>query len=241
VEEYQKKRARSRQDGGELVYWGDPDVGLLVSEAYGIALLEPTFDLLGSLPRGYLKRNVHITTLGKARNLPGPIFCKPADGAAKCFEAGVYSRPSEIGWPRMPPDSTVVLVSDPATFDLEYRCFVLKREVVALSPYIRHGWSLRQADGRWPDPGPELGEVTGFCEDFLGDPAVRTPPAVAIDIGRIERVGWVVVELNAAWGSGILGCDPVRVLEVLHRACVGPDRLSREDREWLIERSADDD
>lgn len=32
--------------------------------------------------------------------------------------------------------------------------------------------------------------------------------------------GWAIVEQNAAWGSGIYGRDPARVLDVLQHAAV---------------------
>lgn len=44
------------------------------------------------------------------------------------------------------------------------------------------------------------------------------PRAAVIDVGVIAGRGWAVVEQNAAWGSGIYGCDPQQVLEVLRHA-----------------------
>jgi len=40
-----------------------------------------------------------------------------------------------------------------------------------------------------------------------------------------------VIEANPSWGSGIYGCDPHKVLEVLERATVWD--LSSVDRKWL--------
>jgi hypothetical protein len=54
----------------------------------------------------------------------------------------------------------------------------------------------------------------------LGDPSVIVPRAVVLDVGRIARVGWAVVEANAAPMSGIYDCDPVRVLAVLEAGFV---------------------
>lgn len=41
---------------------------------------------------------------------------------------------------------------------------------------------------------------------------------VVLDIGTISGRGWAVVEANAAWGSGIYGCDPMEVLGVIRHA-----------------------
>jgi hypothetical protein len=55
---------------------------------------------------------------------------------------------------------------------------------------------------------------------LLADPRVELPRTAVLDVGIIADRGWAVVEQNAAWGSGIYGCDPVRVLEVLQYAAV---------------------
>jgi hypothetical protein len=31
---------------------------------------------------------------------------------------------------------------------------------------------------------------------------------VVLDVGVVEGKGWVIVEANAVWGSGLNGCDP---------------------------------
>ena len=50
---------------------------------------------------------------------------------------------------------------------------------------------------------------------MLSDARVDLPRATVIDVGTIAGRGWAVVEQNAAWGSGLYGCDPEQVLEVL--------------------------
>lgn len=62
-------------------------------------------------------------------------------------------------------------------------------------------------------------------------------PAAAIDVGIIEGRGWAVVEANAAWASGIYGCNAVDVLDAVRRSCRRPGGLSREDRAWILDRS----
>lgn len=75
--------------------------------------------------------------------------------------------------------------------------------------------------------------VLRFAARAATDPAVALPPAVALDVGLIRDRGWAVVEANAAWGSGIYGCDPREVLKVVGRACVPRDRLTATDRPWV--------
>ncbi|WP_156910681.1 DUF4343 domain-containing protein [Nocardia mangyaensis] len=55
-----------------------------------------------------------------------------------------------------------------------------------------------------------------------------------MDVGLIEGRGWAVVEANCAFGAGMYGCDPVRVLEVLARACVPRHELLGSDATWAL-------
>jgi hypothetical protein len=61
---------------------------------------------------------------------------------------------------------------------------------------------------------------------------MELPPAVVIDVGRMTGRGWGVVEANAAWASGLCGCDPAAVLAVLRRAAVPVSAVTDIDRRW---------
>ncbi len=41
------------------------------------------------------------------------------------------------------------------------------------------------------------------------------PRAVVVDVGLIAGRGWAVIEFNAAWGAGLNGCDPEKVLPAI--------------------------
>jgi hypothetical protein len=41
------------------------------------------------------------------------------------------------------------------------------------------------------------------------------PRTVVIDVGFIEGRGWALIEFNAAWGAGLNGCDPEKVLPAI--------------------------
>lgn len=61
-----------------------------------------------------------------------------------------------------------------------------------------------------------------FC--LHSDPCVpcvlsRLYPSIALDVGIIQNHGWAVIECNAAFSSGIYGCDPLEVPRILRRAC----------------------
>jgi hypothetical protein len=73
----------------------------------------------------------------------------------------------------------------------------------------------------------------GFAETLLADSRVPVPPALVLDVGMIHDRGWAVVEANAAWGAGIYGCEPDKVLVALARASVRRDAVSPEDAPWV--------
>jgi hypothetical protein len=184
--------------------------GPALAADFGLQLLETPEDWLPRLPEEYRRRRVELTTLGRARAAPGLAFVKPPND--KSFPARVY-RPEEL--PEGDDDATV-LVSEIVAWEREFRCFVLDRRIETLSIYLRSGILQRQDD--FATKEEEWAEVEGFLAPLLMDPRVELPRSVVIDVGVIEGRGWAVIEANAAWGAGIYGCDPTRVLQVLRYA-----------------------
>jgi hypothetical protein len=183
----------------------------LFAEALGLVLSEPPLDWLPRLPIEYRLRDVSLTTLATARTLNEPRFVKPPND--KSFPAGVYLG-SDLS--RDYPDEAPVLVSEVVKWSVEFRCFILDRQVQTFSVYLRDGQLQREAG--FPHSDQEEAELRGFVSKLLEDERVELPRATVVDVGIIDGRGWAVVEQNAAWGSGIYGCDPERVLSVLQYA-----------------------
>jgi len=226
-----------RERNDDIALYGEALFAAAIAEALGRVLLEPPPDWLLSLPAPYLRRAVRSTTLGAGREQGAPAFIKPADG--KMFPARVYASGLELPLPEIVPDATAVLVSDPVDWGIEFRPFVLDGWVITFSPYLRRGQLAQADDGSWSAAPGEIEAALEFAARVLGDPAVELPPAVVLDVGIITERGWAVVEANAAWASGLYGCDPARVLPVLARACVPADRLLDTDRRWMVERTGE--
>src|SRR5262249_32764957 len=146
------------------------------------SLLEPTFGWLPSLPPKYILREVRLSTLGEARKLEEPAFVKPADD--KCFLAGVFTSGEELPVPGIVPAETPVLIAEPVVWEVEFRCFVLQREVVTISPYLKHGKLAQDAEGRWQDARTE--EARTFAKGVFADEVVALPSGVAVDVGLIQ-------------------------------------------------------
>ena len=65
-----------------------------------------------------------------------------------------------------------------------------------------------------------MATARGLIDRLLDDPRVEMPAVLVLDAGVIRDVGAAVVEANTASGSGIYGCDPGDVLEILRAATV---------------------
>lgn len=63
-----------------------------------------------------------------------------------------------------------------------------------------------------------------FATRVLARPDIEVPKAIVLDVGFIADIGWAVVEMNGAWGSGYYGCDPAACLEVIRHATVQKTR-----------------
>jgi hypothetical protein len=184
-----------------------------LAEAFGLTLLEPPDDWLPRLPIEYRQRRVQLTTLGEARQNLLPAFVKPPN--EKSFQARVYdakSLPTEF------PDDMAVLVAEIVTWEKEFRCFILDRTLRTFSVYLRNGALQREHEFAFTDA--EADELSQFVNRVLHDERVPLPRATVLDVGVIQGQGWAVVELNAAWGAGIYGCNPEAVLDVVRSAAV---------------------
>ena len=127
-----------------------------IAEELHVAIHEPPNDFLPSLPKKYLKREVKLTTLGKAKQ-GEKAFVKPPND--KSFNAGIYE-PENL--PTYFSDDTPVLVSEIVSWKKEFRCFITHQRVEAASVYM---W-----DGKFQGPNnfgcteENLYEAIGFAQ-----------------------------------------------------------------------------
>jgi hypothetical protein len=214
----------------DIVFYGEPLLAAVIGPTCGTAFLGPGVDWVARLPYRFRQRDVEFCTLAEARRLDRPSFVKPAED--KVFEAKIYASGADLPNSAMLPDETPVLVAEPVDWAIEWRSFVLEREVVTISPYLRRGALAQADDGSWPASKSELHDAQQFARRALADPAVDLPPAVVFDVGLIDGRGWAIVECNAAWGSGIYGCDAAQVLRCVRRACVRKEALTPAELRW---------
>ncbi len=217
----------------EPVLYGEPLFVAAVADQLGLAALEPSLNFLVDLPQQFRMREVGFGRAADIAMLDFPVFLKPAD--AKCFPAAVYQSAEDLASAAIP-DATPVLWSEPVSWEVEFRCFIVNRRLLTLCPYVRRGELAQAADGSWPCTDEECEATTGFLRTLLSVPEVDLPPALVIDVGLIARKGWAVVEANPCWGSGIYGCEPRLVLEALRASIIPTVALRVEDRRWIASR-----
>ena len=214
----------------KLAYYGflRPLFATILLDALGHVLLEAPLDWLATLPYVYRQREVGFTTLAAARQQTTPAFVKPAED--KQFPAQVYASGALLPDEPAVPNALPVLVAEPVEWTVEYRCFVLEGQVVALSPYRRRGQVLRAFTAR----PAEITAARRFAQSLLAEESL--PPAVVLDVGEIPGRGWAAVEANPTWAAALYGCDAAQVLPVLQRACVPAAQLTTEDLRWIVPR-----
>jgi hypothetical protein len=237
VERLHSHRAPEYLRERELAFYGEGLFVRIIAEQLQIVLLECPFDWLTRLPNDYLKREIRYTTLGTARQETKSVFVKPAGD--KSFDAKVYLSGDALPDLDVMPETTPVLIAEPVTWEIEFRCFVLERQVQTLSAYARFGQLTRTDGDEWIAFPEEQTTALDFCNQFLSDESVKVPPGLVLDIGVIAERGWAVLEANPAWASGIYGCDPAKILPILTATCADQQSLTSELRHWVVHQTAD--
>jgi hypothetical protein len=202
------------EDPSDVAVYAEPLLATRIAQHLGLDLLGPADDWLPSIQECWRKRSIQLADMKDARNGAERRFIKSAGG--KEFDARIYDSGRDLPHGEMISDSLPVLVQEVVHWDVEYRCFVSERTVKAASSYWRHGKEARDENKIWSDA--ELPDAAEFCNEFLRDSDVHVPEACVIDVGIIRERGWAVIECNAAWSSGIYGCDGAAVLPVILRA-----------------------
>jgi hypothetical protein len=200
---------------GPLVVYGEPMFAVgSVADQLGLTLIAPDRLWLARLPSRWTQRLVNVARLEDAQALTVRRFVKPA--YARWFKAAIYE-PGEMHDIDAYAD-TIVLISEPVIFEVEYRYFVADRRVHAGSIYMRDGDLADGDDESWSAPTDEAAEARAFIDALLLDPDVDVPAALVIEVGRLDTGAWAVIRARPAWATGLCGADPRAVLPVLLRA-----------------------
>ena len=169
--------------------YGSTSFVLVLRDKLGFDLCTPADDLILSLPPEALKRRIQKRRLEEAEHFQYPLFVKPV--IPKLFAARVYAslvvlrrECQGLG------GDTAVLTSAVVSFVAEARTFILDSEALDCALY--------EGDGNVQEAAADFAR-----SQFL-------PRTLVLDVGLIKNQGWAVIELNAAWGAGLNGCQAER-------------------------------
>lgn len=157
------------------------------------APLPPLLDYPEEL-RSYLNREVEATTFGEIRKKWKRVFAKPLDDHKRftgCLFEHYYNTENLE-------DELKVWTSDPITFDVEYRCFVHKKELVGVHYY--------------------KGDFSKYIDTNVVQQAIKdfknAPVAYSLDFGLV-RGTTTLVEVNDGYALGCYGLSPVKYAKMI--------------------------
>jgi hypothetical protein len=230
-----------RLDGRRIPDWFDPPddqnalfftspLAFEIAEQLSCTMLGCPPDWTVKLPTEFLMRELRQMTLGQALELPGKSFVKHS--VSKAFPSTIYSSAALADAASNVAPNALVHVGEPVEWSVEYRCFVIDRKIVAISPYKRYGEIINDHSNLLGATQTEIENARRMAESLFNSSIVACPPGFVLDVGFIEGRGWAVVECNECWAAGIYACDPVGVLDTLLRACVPAVTMTEEMRRW---------
>lgn len=165
------------------------------------------------------------------------LFAKPAEAKIDAMIAGKYTAAAVrliCETERVPENTLFQWTENVLSINHEHRFYVCNGEIRTGSPYLIDG--IVYHDDMISPYYDQALKAAKEAVHVLGD---NQPPAYTLDMGRNEVTGeWIIIEANPAWSSGIYGCDPVEVINVLDVACnSSDDRWRWEPAQYLVDRA----
>ena len=225
-------RAPKFLNSANVVLYGEVVFVLALADQFSLRILEPQPHLLAQIPYQYLQRKVRFLTYSESKILSSPFFIKPA--AEKFFPAGIYRTGADLPTRDELYKNFPVLTSEIVNFTLEFRAFVLDREILTISPYVFNGALAKDSSDNWLSFPAEQEAASVFLNSLLRDSRISLPPALVADVGFIKDVGWALVEFNTPPCSGLCACQPSAALSVISRSCIPSLHVTDADQPWII-------
>lgn len=162
----------------------------------------PALDAMPDALVPFAGRRIWQMTMGEVRaRVQGgeAVFAKPVPTRHKLFDGALLATVRDLIATAAVADDEPVICAAPVTFVSEYRCFVLRGDIVGVRPY--KGDPLV-----FPDGDMIQRAVAAF------DPA---PSGYALDIGVTDDGRSLVVEINDGYASAPYGLTPLRYANVI--------------------------
>ena len=189
-------------DNEAVAIYGNDTFAQVLAQVLGLKLLSPDDALIGRISKEWTKRTVLQRDLAELVESDFPLFVKPV--IPKQFVAAVYQSLSELQAATLDlPGKEAVLTSEKVEISAESRFFVLDGEVQASAIYEGEG---------------DLAEAELLVSAFAQAHASDLPRTYVVDLAFNPDLGWFMLEFNSAWGAGLNGCDPQKVLHCIAAA-----------------------
>ena len=202
-------------DGNEYenpIPYGKAPFPEMISPRLGISLQNPALNILYSIPRHFLKREIQPSTLGEARILKGKWHIRPSE--KKVFPMGIFYDGRGLPGAKELADRTPVLISEIIEWEWQYRYFIAKKEILTYSPIAKGRLPAHDKEGKWFfDQGRDR-SVGDRVKALIEEASHLLPSAYVVDFGLFDRK-WAVSEISSPCDALLYGCTETRVLTAL--------------------------
>lgn len=200
------------------------------TETPQLKLIAPIESTLSELPQWATRRNTLTVDANTAASplLPweGEHFWKLATAKTETFEPAIRTWEEILPQLLSVPHDSLIQMSEPKPFTVEYRCFILNHKVVTHSIYLRNNVTVY--DGATEDT-QEVDRLTYFASEVAAwlEDAEMAASAYVLDVGFNLDGEPAVVEVNPAWCAGWYNCDMDAVAATVHAASNASDSQMR--------------
>lgn len=201
------------------VLYGKPPFAETIAPKLNLTLKAPALNILYSIPRHFLKREVQPSTLGEARQIKGKWHIRPA--AKNVFPMGIFYDGRGLPGAKELGDRTPVLISEILEWEWQYRFFIGGGEVLTYSPIAKGRLAAHDGDGNWYFDKQRDRIVGDRAMALIEEASHHLPSACVVDFGLFDGK-WAVSEISSPCDAEIYGCTADRVLPALRAVC-SPD------------------
>ena len=183
------------------------------------AFLAPDPAWLARLPPEFLGRRLRSGFLGDLRHpWHRPLFVGPAHHESRAFAGRVHRDADSLlthaaaAFPGHSPQELrelATIVSEPVSFTQEFRCFVARGRVTAVTDTrTRHGGTETTWQAHSRGEGPDIKDARRFAQDVANAAGADQAPGYCLDVGRLDDGHWAVIDARPAWSADPCHADP---------------------------------
>ncbi len=215
----QRLEAWNTPEGTEIdnpIPYGPAPFSETISQRLSVSIESPALNILYSIPRHFLKREIQPSSLGEARKMKGKWHIRPAE--KKVFPMGIFYDGRGLPSPKELGDRTPVLISEIVEWEWQYRFFVAKGEILTYSPIAKGRQPAHDREGNWLFDTARDASVEERVKALIEESSSVLPAAFAVDFG-LRDGKWAVHEIHSPCDSLLYGCTEIRVLPALEAVC----------------------